>query len=217
LCFFFRVPALFQYSVLFWGILGVIILRAVFIVSGVVLIQKLHWIIYIFGAFLILTGIKMSFGGEKEIKPEKNPVIRLFRKFFPVKASYDQGKFFVKENGRVWATPLFIVLLTIELTDVLFAIDSIPAVLAISKDPFIVYSSNLFAVLGLRSLYFALAGMMGLFHYLKYGLSVILIFIGIKMLIESLVPIPISISLGIIVAVLGVSILASIFRKKLPA
>ncbi len=206
---YFRVPSIYQHKVLFWGIIGVLVLRAIFILSGVALISKFHWIIYVFGGFLIYTGIKMATGVEKEIQHERNFAIRLFRKFMPVTPSYEGAKFFVKKDLRTYATPLFIVLLVIEMTDLVFAVDSIPAVLAISSDPFIVYSSNLFAVLGLRSLYFALAGIMRLFYYLKYGLSLILVLVGIKMLLSDVIHVPVALSLGMIIVILALSVIAS--------
>src|SRR3989338_2585932 len=209
---YFKIPALYQHKILFWGILGVVVMRATFILGGVALIQQFQWIIYVFGGFLILTGFKMASGKEREIRPEKNPVLKLFKHFIPVTTSYDGGNFFVRQQGKVFATPLLVTLLMVEMTDVVFAIDSIPAVLAISSDPFIVYSSNLMAVLGLRSLYFALAGMMALFHYLKYGISIILVFIGIKMLLFHVIHISVLTSLLILAIVLGGSILLSILK-----
>jgi tellurite resistance protein TerC len=207
---YFRVPYLHQHKVLFWGILGALIMRATFILVGVTLIQKFHWIIYIMGGFLILTGIRMATHKDEEINPERNPVLRLFRRLVPVTQSYEDGRFFVRRNGRVFATPLFIVVLVVETTDVIFAVDSIPAILAITLDPFIVYTSNVFAIMGLRALYFALAGIMQLFHYLPYGLSCILVFVGIKMLLVDIYKIPISIALGTVAAVLVISVIASI-------
>ncbi|MDP2728744.1 MAG: TerC family protein, partial [Dehalococcoidia bacterium] len=164
----FGVPALYQHKVLFWGILGALAMRALFIAAGVTLIEAFHWMVYLFGAFLIATSIKMALQREREIHPERNPVLRLFRRFVPVTASYEGDKFLVKRGGRYLATPLLVVLLVVESTDVLFAVDSIPAVLAVTSDPFIVYTSNVFAILGLRALYFAVAGLIGLFHYLTY-------------------------------------------------
>ncbi len=207
---YFRVPLVFQHKVLFWGILGALIMRAVFIVAGIALIQKFHWIIYVFGAFLILTGIRMVTEQNKEIHPEKNPVLRLFRRLMPVTEGYEGDRFFVMRNGRRFATPLFVVLLMVETTDVIFAVDSIPAIFAITRDPFIVYTSNVFAILGLRSIYFALAGLMQLFHYLNYGLCFILVFVGIKMLTSEFYKIPVGIALGTIVVILAGSILASV-------
>jgi len=211
---YFRVPAIFQHKVLFWGILGALIMRAGFIVAGIALVQKFQWIIYVFGGFLILTGIRMITEQDKEIHPEKNPVLRLFRRLMPVTEGYEGGHFFVRRGVRRFATPLFIVLLMVETTDVIFAVDSIPAVLAITRDPFIVYTSNVFAILGLRSIYFALAGLMQLFHYLNYGLCFILVFVGAKMLVSEFYKIPIGIALGTIVAILAASILASVIWPR---
>jgi tellurite resistance protein TerC len=211
---YFRVPSLYQHKVLFWGILGALVMRAIFIFAGVTLVQKFHWIIFVFGAFLVLTGIKMALQKNIEIHPEKNPVLRLFRKLMPVTDQYEEGNFFVKKDGRRYATPLFVVLLVVETTDVIFAVDSIPAVLAITLDPFIVYTSNVFAILGLRSLYFALAGMMTLFHYLHYGLSAILIFVGAKMLLADIYKMPVGIALGVVAGLLAVSVIASILHPR---
>ena len=211
---YFRVSSLYQHKVLFWGILGALIMRAIFIATGVTLIQKFHWVIYIFGAFLILTGIKMALQKDKEIHPERNSVLKLLRRFMPVTDRYEYGKFFVKREGRYIATPLFVVLLVVETTDVIFAVDSIPAILAITLDPFIVYTSNVFAILGLRALYFALAGIMQLFHYLHYGLSAILVFVGVKMLLADIYKIPVGIALGVVVGILLISVIASIVRPR---
>ncbi len=211
---YFRVPPLYQHKILFWGILGALIMRAVFILTGITLIQEFHWVIYIFGGFLILSGIKMGLQKDKEIHPERNPVLRLFRRFMPVTDSYKDNKFFIKRAGRYLATPLFVVLLVIETTDVIFAVDSIPAILAITQDPFIVYTSNVFAILGLRALYFALAGLMRLFHYLHYGLSAILVFVGIKMLLADIYKIPVAIALGVVAGILLISVIASIIRPR---
>jgi tellurite resistance protein TerC len=207
---YFRVPYLHQHKVLFWGILGALIMRALFILMGVTLIQKFHWVIYVMGGFLIITGIKMATQKDKEINPERNPVLRLFRRLMPVTENYEVGRFFVRRGRRLFATPLFIVVLVVETTDVIFAVDSIPAILAITQDPFIVYTSNVFAILGLRALYFALAGIMQLFHYLPYGLSLILVFVGIKMLLVDIYKIPIGVALGTVAAVLAISVIASI-------
>ncbi len=206
---YFRVPSLYQHKVLFWGILGALVMRAMFIFAGVALITKFHWMIYLFGAILIFTGVKMVTQKDKKLDPEKNPVIKLFRKFFPVTNEYNGDHFFAKLNKRKVATPLFVVLLFIETTDVIFAVDSIPAILAITSNPFIVYTSNVFAILGLRALYFALAGIMGLFHYLHYGLSVILVFVGGKMMLVDFFKIPIEVSLSVIIFVLLISIVLS--------
>jgi tellurite resistance protein TerC len=211
---YFRVPPLYQHKILFWGILGALIMRAVFILTGITLIQEFHWVIYIFGGFLILSGIKMGLQKDKEIHPERNPVLRLFRRFMPVTDGYKDKKFFIKRAGRYLATPLFVVLLVIETTDVIFAVDSIPAILAITLDPFIVYTSNVFAILGLRALYFALAGLMRLFHYLHYGLSAILVFVGIKMLLAEIYKIPVAIALGVVASILLISVIASIIRPR---
>lgn len=211
---YFNVPSLHQHKILFWGIIGALIMRAIFIFAGVALITKFHWMIYVFGLFLIVTGIKMAFQKDKKIEPEKNPVIRLFRKLFPVTDSYDGSKFLTKINGKNFATPMMIVLIVIETTDLIFAVDSIPAILAITDDPFIVYTSNVFAILGLRALYFALAGIMQLFHYLAYGLSAVLVFVGAKMMLVDVYKIPIQISLLVIVLILTISVVASVMRSK---
>ncbi len=211
---YFRVPRLYQHKVLFWGILGALIMRGAFILAGIGLIRRFHWIIYVFGAFLIYTGVKLLRESDKEIHPEKNPVLRIFRRWMPMTKDFVDGKFFVRRPG-LYATPLFVVLLVVETTDILFATDSVPAILAVSHDAFIVYTSNVFAILGLRSLYFALAGMMELFSYLHYGLASILMFIGVKMLISEYYKIPTGIALGVIAGVLAVSVLASLlFPKK---
>jgi tellurite resistance protein TerC len=210
---YFKVPDAQQHRVLFWGIIGALIMRGVFILAGVTLIRRFEWITYLFGAFLVYSGFKLMRQGETEIHPEKNPVLRLFRKAFPVTKDYVGGKFFVRTAG-LYATPLFIVLLVIETTDVLFAVDSIPAVLAITLNAFIVYTSNVFAILGLRSMYFALAGMMEVFDYLHYGLSVVLIFIGAKMLAAHYIEIPTAWALAIVLLVLSVSVIASVLRPK---
>jgi len=207
---YFGVSPVHQHRVLFWGILGALVMRAAFIAAGVGLIQRFHWVIYVFGGFLIITGIKMAVQKDREVHPERNPVLKLFKRFFPVSARYEGGRFFVKENGQRLATPLFIVLLVVETTDVIFAVDSIPAILAITLDPFIVYTSNVFAILGLRALYFALAGVMRMFHYLHYGLSLVLVFVGIKMVIADFYKIPIVVALGVVALTIVVSILASI-------
>lgn len=211
---YFRVPSEQQHKVLFWGILGALIMRATFILVGVGLISRFHWIIYGFGALLVYSGIRLFRQGDEEIQPEKNPILRLFRRWMPITNDYVDGKFFVRTPG-LYATPLFLVLLVIETTDILFAVDSIPAVLAITLNAFIVYTSNVFAVLGLRSMYFALAGMMEVFHYLHYGLSVVLIFIGGKMLFSHYYPIPTDWALAVVLAVLVISVLASLlFPQK---
>jgi len=211
---FFDVKPQYQHKVLFWGIIGALVMRAIFIFSGVILISKFHWIIYIFGAFLVFTGIKMLIQKDETVSPDKNPLVRLFKKFFPVSETMHGDKFFVKINRKTVATPLFIVLLVVEFTDLIFAVDSIPAILAISNDSFIIFTSNVFAILGLRALYFALAGITKLFHYLKYALSAILVFVGIKMLIVDLYKIPVTYSLFVIVAMLLFAILLSYILPK---
>lgn len=212
---YFQIPARYQRGVLFWGIMGAIVLRMAFIVAGIALIKMFHWIIYVFGAFLVYSGVKMAFHDEQErIDPEKNPVLRAFRKLMPVTDGFEEGRFFVVRDGARHATPLFVTLLLVETSDVIFATDSIPAIFAITLDPFIVYTSNIFAILGLRSLYFALAGIMGMFHYLNYGLSVILAGLGMKMLASGFFHIPVAVSLAFIATTLAVSVLASIMFPR---
>jgi tellurite resistance protein TerC len=213
---FFRVPIRYQHRVLFWGIFGALVMRGVMIAAGTYLIHHFHWILYVFGAFLVFSGIRMAMHKDEEMHPEKNPVIRLVRRLFPVTKDYHEEHFFVRQErpsgggGSEWAaTPLFVVLALVETTDLLFAVDSIPAVFAVTSDPFIVYSSNVFAILGLRALYFILADVMDRFHYLKIGLSIVLVFVGVKMLVADVYKIPIAASLGIIVLVLGASVAAS--------
>lgn len=212
---YFKVPPEQERTVLFWGIIGALIMRGVFIVAGVALIQRFHWILYLFGAFLIYTGFKLMGGNDDQVDPSKNLVLKWSRRLLPVTDHYDGGKFFSRGNGRLFVTPLFIVLLVVETTDILFATDSIPAILAISRDPFVVYTSNVFAILGLRSLFFALSGLMKLFRYLNYGLAVVLMFIGAKMLIGFRYHIPTWAALLVIAGVLGLAVLASVvFPKK---
>ena len=210
---YFKVLDQHQHKVLFWGILGALLMRGVFIVAGVGLIRRFSWITYAFGALLVYSGLKLLRQGETEIHPEKNPVLRIFRRAFPVTKEYVGGRFFT-QSDKLYATPLFLVLLVVETSDILFAVDSIPAVLAITLNAFIVYTSNVFAILGLRSMYFALAGMMDLFHYLHYGLSVVLIFIGLKMLGSHYVNIPTVWALAMVLLVLGTSILASMVNPR---
>jgi len=212
---FFKVPSLYQHKILFWGILGALVMRVILIFAGVALLTKFHWLIYVFGAFLIFTGIKMLFQKEGHTKPDKNILVRLFKKVYPVTNKYHQDKFFVKQNGKNFATPMFVVLLVIEFTDLVFAVDSIPAILAITNDSFIVYTSNVFAILGLRSLYFALSGVMKYFRFLKVGLSFILVFVGTKMCIVDFYKFPIMLSLGIIISILVISVAASLIKPKL--
>ena len=211
---YFKVPSQHQHTALFWGILGALLLRAVFIFCGIILLKKFHWIIYLFGAFLIFTGIKLAFEKDKEIEPQKNPALRLFKRFLPVTETYEGSRFFIKKGGQLFATPLFVVLLVLETTDIVFAVDSIPAVLAVTRDTFIVYTSNVFAILGLRALYFVLADIMRLFHHLHYGLAVVLAFVGVKMLLSQRYPIPIGLSLGVIASMLALSILASLLWPR---
>ncbi len=213
---YFSVPAQFQHRVLFWGIIAALLMRALFIAAGLTLIQRFEWIVYVFGAFLVFTGIRMAVRKEGEIHPERNPILKLFRRFFAVSNEYEGKRFFVKKDGRWIATPLLIVLLVIETSDLIFAVDSIPAVLAITVDPFVVYTSNVFAILGLRAIYFALAGIMEIFHYLHYGLSAILICVGVKMLISNVYHVPTVLALGFITATILISVVASILhpRKK---
>ena len=207
---FFNVPPAYEHKALFWGILLALITRGVFIFAGVALINRFHWIMYIFGAFLIYTGIKLALNKETEVHPEKNIAIKMLRYFVPVTKEFQEAKFFIIKNGKRFATPMLAVLLALETTDILFAVDSIPAVLAISTDPFIVYTSNVFAILGLRSLFFAISGLMKLFHLLHYGLAAILSFVGVKMLIVDFFHVPITISLMVISSILILSVVASI-------
>lgn len=211
---YFKVPSAYQHRILFWGILGAIVMRAIFIFTGVALIHKFSWIVYVFGAFLIFTGIKLVVQKEKEIRPENNIVLKLFKKIMPINGSIDEGRFFKKMDGRIFATPMFVVLLVIETSDLIFAVDSIPAILAITKDTFIVYTSNVFAILGLRALYFALAGVMDMFHYLNYGLALILSFVGVKMIVANFYKIPTGIALGTVAGILMLSILVSMIWPK---
>ena len=208
---YFRVEPRYQHRVLFWGILGAVVMRALFIFAGISLINAFHWIIYVFGAFLVYTGIKLALPKKEDgFSPEKNPAVRLARRFLPVTDHFEGGQFFTRVAGRRHATPLFIVLIVVETTDVMFALDSIPAVIAITRNEFIVFTSNIFAILGLRSLYFAVSGIMQLFRYLNIGLALILVFVGLKMLASHYISIPIQLSLGIIGTVLAASIVASV-------
>lgn len=212
---YFAVPALYQHKVLFWGILGALVMRAVMIALGAKLIAEFAWIIYVFGAFLILTGVKMIVKREEKIHPEQNPVVRFFKRFAPSTSDFRGDKFFVREKGVLMATPLFVVLILVEFSDLIFAVDSIPAIFAVTKDPFIVYTSNVFAILGLRSLYFALAGVLDKFHYLKVGLGVVLSFVGVKMLLAHTPwKIDTLVSLGVIIVVLTASVVASLAWPK---
>ncbi len=211
---YFSVPREAERKVLLWGILGAIFFRGIFIFAGIALVNKFHFLIYALGLVLIYTAIKLATQKEKEVHPEKNPLVRLARRFFRVQAQYDGCKFFTRIDGLLYATPLFIVLLSIETMDVMFATDSVPAVLGITLDPFIVYSSNMFAILGLRALFFALAGLFHIFRYLLYGLCIVLAFVGIKMLIIDWYKIPTLISLGVVFFFISVSILVSVLVPK---
>jgi tellurite resistance protein TerC len=212
---YFKVPPEEEKTVLFWGIIGALIMRGAFIWAGVELVDRFHWVLYIFGAFLIWTGFQLMRGGEKKQDPSQSVVLKFCRRFLPLTEDFEGKRFFVRRAGKLWATPLFVVLLMVETTDVLFATDSIPAILAITRDPFIVYTSNVFAILGLRSLYFALAGFMKLFHYLHYGLAVVLMFIGAKMLLPEEYRVPTWVALAVVAGVLGLSVLASVmFPRK---
>jgi tellurite resistance protein TerC len=207
---YFAVPAAYQHRVLFWGILGALVMRAVFIAAGAVLIAKFHWIIYVFGGVLILTGIKLFLQRNEQVHPERNPVLRLFRRVVPTTPEYNGQRFTLVKHGRRYATPLLAVLVLVEATDLVFAVDSIPAVFAVTTDPFIVYTSNIFAILGLRAMFFLLAGVMDRFRYLKPGLAAVLVFVGAKMMITGVYKIPIALSLGIVATILAVAIAASL-------
>ena len=214
---YFHISRALQPKILKWGIIGALIMRAAFIFLGIELFERFHWMVYVFGALLIFTGIKMAFGGEDKIEPEKNLVVRLVRRFVPITKRIYGDRFFIRRNGVLAATPLFLTLLVLESSDVIFAVDSIPAILAVTRDPFIVYTSNVFAIMGLRSLFYLLSNVMEMFAYLKLGVSVILAFVGVKMLLSQTYPVPIYFSLGVIVGVLAISILTSITigaRKK---
>jgi tellurite resistance protein TerC len=211
---YFKVPPVYQHRILFWGILGALIMRASLILIGAALIAKFHWVLYVFGGFLVFTAIKLAVSKEEGSDPGNNPVVRAVRRFVPLTNEFSGSRFFVKIDGKKLATPLFLVLVTVEFTDLVFALDSIPAIFSVTTDTFIIYTSNVFAILGLRSLYFALAGIMDMFHYLKIGLSVILGFVGVKMLIVDYYKIPIGISLAVVGGLLALSVLASILWPK---
>lgn len=219
---YFRIPDKYQHRVLFWGIIGALVMRGAMIVAGAYLIERFHWIIYVFGAFLVFTGIRMATHDESDIEPEANPILRLVRRILPVTHDYRGKHFFVKEPVKpgtppvLMATPLFVVLVLVETTDLIFAVDSIPAIFAITRDPFIVYTSNVCAILGLRSLYFLLAGVIHKFHYLKLGLAIVLTFVGVKMLLGSVYHIPVQISLAVIATVLVGSVIASMLWPREP-
>jgi tellurite resistance protein TerC len=212
---YFAVPAMYQHRVLFWGILGALVMRGAFIAAGAYALERWHWVIYVFGGILLLTGIKMATRkADETFEAESNPVVRLARRFVPLTTRYDGQKFWTVENGRRVATPLFLVLLLVEVTDLVFAVDSIPAIFAITRDPFLVYTSNVFAILGLRSMYFLLAGIIHKFVYLKYGLSLVLVFVGAKMLLQDVVKVPTAVSLGVIATLIGGSIAASLWARR---
>jgi tellurite resistance protein TerC len=213
---YFNTPAEYQHRILFWGIVGALILRAVFIATGSALLSNFHWMIYVFGGFLVITGIKMFMQGDEKIEPEKNPVVRLFQRMMPVTHNYHGQNFFVSKDGKRQATLMMVVLIVVETTDVIFAVDSIPAIFAITTDPFIVYTSNVFAILGLRALYFMLAGVMEMFVYLKVGLSFVLVFVGVKMTLVDVYKIPIGASLGVIGGILLLSVLMSLASQRRP-
>jgi tellurite resistance protein TerC len=210
----FAVPKMYEHRVLFWGVIGAIVLRAIFIALGATLIARFHWIMYVFGAILIITGIRLLMQGDHEPHPERNPMFRMARKFIPAVPEYHGKSFFVKLSGKWFATPLFLVLVAIEATDVVFAVDSIPAIFAITEDPFLVYTSNIFAILGLRAMYFLLAGVIEKFHLLKVGLALVLLFVGAKMVIAEWYKVPIGVSLGVIAVVLAGSVAASMIWPK---
>jgi tellurite resistance protein TerC len=209
---YFAVPAAYQHRVLFWGILGALVMRGAFIAAGAYVLHQWHWVIYVFGGILLLTGVKMALRKDEAIDPEHNPVVRLARRWLPLTQRYDGQRFWTVENGRRVATPLFLVLLLVEFTDLVFAIDSIPAIFAITSDPFIVYTSNVMAILGLRSMYFLLAGVVHKFVYLKFGLSLVLVFVGAKMMLIDVFKVPTTVSLAVIATVIGGSIALSLLR-----
>jgi tellurite resistance protein TerC len=211
---YFSVPAAYQHRVLFWGVLGALIMRGILIVLGAMLLENFHWVLYLFGAFLIVTGIRMAFNKDEAVHPERNPVLKLVRRVVPVTANFEGDRFLVRRAGQVLVTPLLLVLLVVETTDLVFALDSIPAIFAVTRDPFIVYTSNVFAILGLRSLYFVFANVMGKFYYLKIGLSVVLSFIGVKMVLADIFHMPIGLSLVVIAFVLATALIASIVRAR---
>jgi tellurite resistance protein TerC len=211
---YFAVPNALQHRVLFWGILGALVMRAIFIMLGGAFLAKFHWAIYVFGGILVVTGIKLLVQRNEHYDPAGNPIVKLFRRFMPVSDKYDGQNFFTRIDGRRVATPLFLALLVVEATDVVFAVDSIPAIFAITKDPFIVFTSNIFAILGLRSLYFLLAGVVDKFRYLKLGLSFVLVFVGLKMLLVDYYKVPVGLSLAIIAGILGGSVIASLIANR---
>lgn len=208
----FAIPAKYQHRVLFWGVLGALVMRAIFIVAGGALLERFHWTLYLFGALLLATGIKLLLQRDAEIHPERNPIVRWFQRMFPVVSEFHGDRFTVVREGRRFATPLLLALVAVEVTDLIFAVDSIPAIFAITTDPFIVFTSNIFAILGLRSLYFLLAGVITRFRYLKVGLSFVLIFVAAKMLLADVFKVPVLMSLAVIATILGVSVAISLLR-----
>lgn len=210
---YFAVPTAFQHRVLFWGVMGALVFRAIFIALGVALISAFHWTIYVFGVFLVVTGARMASRSETEVNPAHNPVLRLVRRFVPMTREYRGHQFFVREGGRLLATPLLAVVVVVETTDILFALDSIPAIFGVTREPFLVFTSNAFAILGLRALYFLLAGMIGRFVYLRFGLAMVLVFVGLRMLASDIYELPIALSLLIIVALIGASVAYSLHRE----
>jgi len=213
---YFAVPAEYQHRVLFWGILGALVSRGVFIAMGTALLARFDWLIFVFGGFLVYTGIRILLEKETEVHPEKNPVLKLFQRFVPLTSRYRGKRFFVRDDGRIKATPLMLVLVVVEATDVVFAVDSIPAVFGVTQNAFIVFTSNIFAILGLRALYFLLAGLMNRFRYLSYGLGLVLVFVGAKMLVHDWFDIPIEVSLGVVLGLLTAAIVISLLRPFAP-
>jgi len=211
---YFAVPAVVQHRVLFWGILGALLMRGAFIGMGALLVSRFHWTLYVFGVLLVISAWKMMFGGDEEIHPERNPVLKLFRRFVPVTSDFDGAHFVVKRDGRRFATPLLVVLVVIEVSDLIFAVDSIPAIFAVTTDPFLVFTSNIFAILGLRSMYFLLAGVIQKFHYLQQGLALVLLFVGVKMLIADLYHVSTAASLGVVAALIAGAVGLSLLRPK---
>jgi tellurite resistance protein TerC len=213
----FAIPTIYQHRILFWGVLGALVMRAVFILVGGAMLQRFHWTLYLFGAILAVTGVKLLFQRHQELHPERNPLVRAFQRLFPVTHELEGDRFTVVREGRRYATPLLLALVAVEVTDLVFAVDSIPAIFAVTRDPFIVFTSNIFAILGLRSLYFLLAGVITRFVYLKVGLALVLVFVGAKMLLVDLYKVPIAVSLGVIAALLGLSVVASLLATPRPA
>jgi len=211
---YFAVPAKLHHRVLFWGILGALVMRAGFILAGAALLQAFHWIIYVFGAFLVFTGWKIMCKGSARVEPERNPIVRVFHKVFPMVPGYGSGRFLVRQDGKWFATPLTLVLVTVETTDVVFAVDSIPAIFGVTRDPFVVYTSNVCAILGLRSMYFLLAAVVDRFVYLGTGLGIVLVFVGFKMLLSGVYHIPIALSLAVVITVLAISVLLSLLKSR---